>query len=121
MDKVEFTCISCPIGCNLEVYQDKETKELHVSGNSCKRGVDFANEEYYSPRRVVTTVVSIQDEDMELLPVISDGTVPRNKVFDCIEFLQKTIVKKPIHIGQVIVGNILDTDIDIVAAKTIEK
>lgn len=115
-----FTCISCPIGCSLKVFEDPESKELNVTGNKCPKGVIFAKEEFYAPRRVITTIVSIDDQDNVFLPVISDGTVPKDKVFDCIHLLQGIRVKKPIKIGEVVVNNILNTNIDICAAKTIK-
>lgn len=119
MDVKNFTCISCPMGCRLMVFEDTEDNELKVTGNRCKRGITFAKDEFYSPKRIITTVLSMEDDDKEFLPVISDGGVPREKVWDCIHFLQEIQVKKPILAGEIIIRNILDTNVNIIASKSI--
>ena len=119
MDVRKFTCISCPVGCRLTVFEDSE-KQLQVSGHGCKRGITFAKDEFYSPKRIITTILSIEGETYEFLPVISDGSVPKEKVVDCIHFLQEVQARKPIQAGDVVFSNILDTNVNIIAAKTIE-
>lgn len=121
MEVRALICISCPMGCKLMVSEDVDgSKELNVTGHGCLRGIKFANEEFYAPKRVITTVVSIEGEDMEFLPVISDGTISKEKVSECIQILKEIQVKRPVLLGEVIIKNILDTNVDILAAKTIK-
>ena len=47
----EFTCIVCPRGCTLTV--EENNGEYTVSGNSCKRGKDFAVSEMTCPMRTI--------------------------------------------------------------------
>ena len=50
MDKIEKTCIICPIGCNLIIEKDPESKDgYRVSGNKCNRGLQYAIEEMINP------------------------------------------------------------------------
>ena len=50
MDKIEKTCIICPIGCNLIIEKDPESKDgYRVSGNKCNRdyNMQLKNEQSY--------------------------------------------------------------------------
>ena len=40
----ELTCIVCPLGCQLNV-QLEDKRVISVSGNGCKRGKEYAENE----------------------------------------------------------------------------
>jgi len=119
MNKREFTCISCPLGCHLELTESQGSDLPEVTGNLCQRGIDFAREEFRAPRRVLTTVVSISGSN-SLLPVISAAPIPKEKLLASLEYLKRIKVKTPVTAGDVLVENILETQVSIVAAKTVE-
>ena len=50
METRELICIGCPLGCPLTVRIDGE--KVEVSGNTCKRGEDYAHKEVLSPTRI---------------------------------------------------------------------
>ncbi len=54
MDKRTLTCIGCPLGCTVEVTTENG-QILSVTGNTCKRGEDYARKEVTNPTRIVTT------------------------------------------------------------------
>lgn len=120
MQEKEFTCICCPMGCDLKVTIDG--KNITVVGNSCKRGENFGKEEVTEPKRMITTTIACKgkNNNLILLPVISTNTVPRTKFLEVIHKLQKTVVKSPIRMGDIIVENIMNTGVNIIASKTIE-
>ena len=37
-----FTCICCPLGCQLEAAFDERGGVAEVSGNTCGRGAEYA-------------------------------------------------------------------------------
>ena len=47
METRELICIGCPLGCPLTVRLDGE--QLEISGNTCKRGEDYARKEVQNP------------------------------------------------------------------------
>ena len=51
----KLVCIVCPRGCTMQVEKDGE--EIKVSGNSCKRGEQFAKSELTNPTRTICTTV----------------------------------------------------------------
>lgn len=118
MSSINLTCINCPLGCALQV--EKKNDEYIVTGNNCIRGKKYALEEISNPVRTVTTTVRVKNSSM-MLSVKSDGKIPKDKIFDCIKVLKDIEVSAPIKINQIIVENILDSKINIVATKSIEE
>ena len=113
--KRELTCIVCPIGCSLSVELDNG-KVVSVSGNTCPRGEKYANEECTAPKRTITSTVKC--DDGQLLPVKTDTTIPKEKIFECMEIINKSVAHLPIKAGDVIVGDVFGSNI--VAAKNID-
>ncbi len=113
----ELICICCPMGCHLKV--DIDTKS--VTGNACKRGEEYGINEIINPVRVITTTVKVQNGELSVLPVKTKEAIPKHLNFKCIEILNKIEIKAPIKIGQVIAENILDTGVDVVATRNLDK
>lgn len=116
--KKELTCIVCPMGCHLTV--EHEGDNFKVEGNTCKRGIKYAQEELTNPKRVITTTVKLENSYLNLLPVKTEDSVPKGMIFEIMEELDKIKVSAPIKVGDVIVKNILNTGVDIISAKTME-
>ena len=58
MEQRILTCIGCPLGCMVTV--EKESGDVvSVTGNTCKRGEDYARKEVTSPTRIVTSTVKV--------------------------------------------------------------
>ena len=115
--KKEIICTICPRGCTVSV--DNSSGEIVAEGYGCRRGLDFATAEFTRPVRILTTTVKIEDKEGELLPVRSSSPLPKEKILDCMEVIKKTSVTLPVKQYDVIVKNICNTGIDIVATKTI--
>ena len=52
MRKTEKICIGCPAGCHLEITV-REDGSLQIAGNTCRRGIAYAENEMRDPRRVL--------------------------------------------------------------------
>lgn len=111
----DLICIVCPRGCHLHVDDD-----LNVTGNFCPRGAKYGKEEVTSPKRMITATVQLESSSKMRLPVISSNPVPKDKIFDVMKIINKTKIKAPVKMGQVIIENILDLNIDIVSAISVE-
>lgn len=109
-------CICCPKGCHLKV----DIKENKVIGNHCKRGEVYGILELTNPVRIVTTTVRAHGGEIAMIPVKTESPIPKNLNFKCIEVLKELEVNAPIHVGDVIYKNILNTGIDIVACRNIK-
>lgn len=118
METRNLTCISCPIGCALTVELDGGAV-VSVTGNTCPRGKVYAESELLHPARVLTTTVRCGD-GYACLPVKSAAPLPKEHLMDYMAVINRVRVQPPVHIGDVIVGNIGGTGIDIVATGNIE-
>ncbi len=105
----EFVCIVCPNSCKLTIDDNG-----NVSGNKCKRGEKFARDEMTCPMRSVCTTVATVFEDVPVVSVRTNGEIPKEKMFDLMELLNKVVVKERLTRGSVVVQNVLDTGVDII-------
>ncbi len=112
----ELICITCPRGCHLTV---DEENGFTVTGNSCKRGEIYGVNEIQNPVRVVTSTVKTDSVLQPRCPVKTNGAIPKGKMFEAMEKINDVVLKTPVKTGDVIISNLLDTGIDLVACKSI--
>lgn len=116
---MEMICINCPVGCRMNVQI--EGKKVQVTGNACPRGESYAKKECTNPTRIVTTSVFVKGGSLEVVSVKTQKDVPKNKIFEILNCLKGVRVKAPIQIGDIIIENIAETGIHVVATKEVEK
>lgn len=118
MEKIELTCIGCPMGCPLVVEMENGAVSK-VTGNTCPRGDAYGRKEVTNPTRIVTSTVRVEGGT---LPVVSCKTrtdIPKGKIFDVARALKTVTVPAPVTIGQVLVDNVADTGVGIIATKNV--
>jgi len=113
--EITVTCIGCPMGCLVTVTMDDNTI-VKIEGNVCKKGDDYSRDEVTNPTRMVTAVLSV-DGWREPLSVKTQQFIPKEKIFDCLKEIYKSKVTPPVSIGDVIVKNVCNTGVDVVATK----
>ena len=118
MERKELICIGCPLGCNLTVEMDGG-QELSVNGNTCKRGDDYARKELTDPRRIVTSTVPVAGGNLPVVSVKTASDIPKGKIRECLCALKGVTLTAPVQIGDVIVENVADTGVDVIATKSI--
>ena len=117
--KKEIICTVCPRGCHIQVEGDGD-QILNVEGYGCKRGLEYGSSEFAHPVRILTTTVKLSGVDNDLLPVRSNKPLPKEKIMDCMALIRAAAVKAPVARYAVIIPNICDTGVDIVATKAVE-
>lgn len=121
MYRKEITCIVCPIGCSLLIEKDNsEESGYKVSGNKCNRGLDYAIKEMTNPTRVITSTVKIENGLLTRIPIKTDGTVPKGKIFECMERINEVTVEAPVSIGDIIIPDILNTGVNVIATRNMD-
>ena len=113
-----YTCIICPQSCRLLLTQQPDGTYT-ITGNRCKRGEAYAINEHTRPVRMLTTTVGTQNSPLRRLPVISSGPVPKDKLYACLDLLYTQTAKAPMEMGDILMKNILDTGVDIMAARSL--
>jgi len=103
----KLTCIVCPMGCNMTVTIDNN--KISVEGNSCPRGIKYAETECTNPQRVITSTVRCSDG--EPISVKTDRAIPKDKIFECMKIINSKIADLPISVGDVIIEDVFGSNI----------
>ena len=112
----ELICISCPMGCPLTVTLDAGNV-TDVQGAVCKKGVAYAEMECTNPVRMVTSTVTLLNSPLLRLPIKTARPIPKGKIYDVVRALKGVEVAAPVIIGDVVVENICDTGVDMIATR----
>ena len=116
--KNTYTCIVCPMSCQITV--EEEGEDLAVSGYTCKRGRRYAVNEHRSPKRMVTSTVRVENGILRRLPVVSNAEIPKSKMTECLKAVYAAAVSAPVKCGDIVISNICDTGVDIIASRDID-
>lgn len=116
----ELICVSCPLGCSLSVELGENNEVLSVSGNTCKRGEKYAHDECTNPVRMLTSTIRVQGGKLPVIPVKTSKPIPKEMMFKCMDVINRAAVDAPIKMGEVLISNICDTGVDIVATNTMK-
>lgn len=109
----EIICTVCPVGCVITVVENGE--DLTITGNKCNRGITYASAEFKNPVRILTTTIKVNNSIHPLVPVRSSEPLPKDKIIECMNVIRTTSVSQPVHREDVLIKNILETGVDIVA------
>lgn len=112
--KRKLTCISCPLGCQLTV--EFENGEIsNITGFTCPRGKEYAENECTNPVRTVTSTVKTSDG--ALIPVKTDRAVPKSKIFECMKIINSAKISTPVSIGDVVIPDVFGSNVVATADK----
>ena len=113
----EMICISCPIGCHLKVTQEGD--QVVVTGNTCKRGETYGRQEMTCPMRVVTSLVRLAGGARPVCSCKTQQPIPKAKIPQALEQIAGKLAQAPLHRGDVIIENVADTGVNVVATSDI--
>jgi len=120
LEKKHLTCIGCPMGCPLELTViDGELRD--ISGNSCPRGLDYAQQEFSDPRRMVSTTVACPSGLWPRLPVKTTEAIPKDRVMDVVRKLHTMEIEAPVKAGQILLHNVAGTGIAVAATRSLPR
>lgn len=120
MEKINLTCIGCPLGCEVQVTKEGD-EIVEITGHTCVRGEQYARKEVTNPTRIVTSSVRVYGakSGATTLSVKTKADVPKGKIFEVVGCLKGVAVPAPVHTGDVILSDVAGTGVDIVATKTV--
>ena len=108
----EITCIICPNGCDLLVDE-----KGNVTGNLCKRGVDFVSQELTAPKRSLTASVKTIFEDMPVVSCKTDGEIDKELLLQVMEILKQTVITERLKMGSIVIETVLNTNVNVITTK----
>ena len=107
-----YTCIICPKGCDITVTLDDNGDITSITGQTCRRGEEYARNEITNPVRTLTTTVAI--EGGGVIPVRTNKAIPKRLLFDAMKEINGKSVPKTAKAGYVVIKGLLGTDADVV-------
>lgn len=124
MTEKTLVCIVCPRGCRMTLALPNGDaplpEKIHVTGNACPRGEAYARQEMTAPQRVLTSTVRLTGAALTRLPVKTSRAVPKERLRDLVRLLDTVTAAAPVHTGDILVKNALDTGADIVATRDMD-
>lgn len=125
IETLQFNCTTCPSECLLTVEVERDVNgsvaAIHsVTGNRCPRGDKFAHQELTCPMRVLTTTVAVSGGNEALLPVRTAEAIPLALHAQAMDLIRGVVVDAPIRMGEVVLPNLLNTGIDLIASMDID-
>jgi CxxC motif-containing protein len=113
-------CIVCPTGCSIKVI-GKDENNVEFEGYHCKRGLEYAEQEFREPKRILTTTMKVDNGTLPLIPVRTDKPLLKEKLKDVLKIIAQKQTKAPIKMGDVLIEDILEMGINIIASRNLEK
>lgn len=108
----KLICIMCPKGCHLTV---DEANDYKVTGHSCPKGVTYGKAEVTNPVRVLTSTVVVDGGRYPRCPVKTVAGIPKGELKEAMAQINQVHLQAPVRIGDIVVKNILNTGVDVVA------
>jgi CxxC motif-containing protein len=115
MIEEKIICIGCPLGCETTLKIDDQGEVVKIIGTKCKEGQQYILEEYRSPVRVLTATVLTQNSARPLFPVRTNRPLLKTQLKEAAKALIGVKVKPPIRVGQIILSNLMNTGVDVIA------
>lgn len=119
MNKKKMICIVCPVGCQIEVIKDDNSDKVSVTGNQCKRGVEYGIKELTNPTRWLTTTVKFKNSSLKRLPVRTDLPIPKGMIAKCMKEINSIEAHAPIKAGCILIENILNTGVNVISTRSV--
>lgn len=115
----EIICNKCDKSCILSI--DKHDESVEICGNLCDEGIKYANLKMSSNKDILTTLVRIKGTRLNVVSVKSNKPINKDLWIECSKALSRLYVGAPVRIGDIVCKNILNTGVDIVCTKNVER
>ena len=96
-------------------------ENLNVTGNGCNRGIEYGINELTNPTRMVTSTVVVLGGELSRCSVATSKPIPKNKIFDVMNEINKVKVNAPIYVKDIIIKDVLNLGVDIIATRDIKE
>lgn len=115
--KKHFTCVICPIGCEIDVEVENGSI-VSMEGNKCKKSEEFVQQELIEPMRVLTSTARVRGAKWAMVPVRSDKAIPKRLFFQVMRELANIELRAPVKLAQVVIKDVAGTGANIVATRS---
>lgn len=120
MEKNDIICTGCPKGCRVTVEVENE-EIINIEGYECPTGKKYAIDEYKNPTRILPTTIRVKNGEFPLVPVKTAEPIPKSLLIKAMDVIAEREVDTPVEIGDVLIKDILNTGVNVVATRNINK
>ena len=120
VNEKEIICVICPNSCRLKVTQNPNTKEITVEGHLCPRGKKYGISEFSNPVRMLITTMRVENGKLPIIPIRSTEAIPKSLLLEAVKIVNDTHCIAPIKMGDILIDNILNTKISVIASRDID-
>jgi CxxC motif-containing protein len=106
----QVTCVCCPRGCTVTVDQSGR-----VTGNGCRNGAAYAQQQLQSSLRRVPGEVRVRGGAADRCAVKTDRPVPTELLVIIRDTLSSLEVDAPIYVSQVLIRDLCGSGVNLVA------
>ena len=103
------------MGCRLNITGTLD--DLKISGNTCKKGLNYAHDEITNPTRMICTTVKIRGGIHKVIPVRTDRAIPDKYKLEVVKAVNKIELTSPVKMGDIIISDLFGTGVNIVAER----
>lgn len=114
-------CVRCPQGCEIHTIVDPDGNIHKLTGNRCKLGREYVEQEIRDPRRVLPTTVRVRGGSRPLVPVWTPDPIPKHLLLELAKASRNVKVDAPVHIGDVVLDDWRGLGIQLVASGEVPK
>ncbi|MFW5952957.1 MAG: DUF1667 domain-containing protein [Candidatus Natronoplasma sp.] len=116
----KVVCIMCPLGCEVQA-EVEDQKISKIEGYGCEDGREYAEQEIASPKRTVMSVVRCFGGNFPTVSVKTSEPVEKDEIEEVMKALSEIEVQAPVKAGEIILKNVCNLGIDVVATRSVEK
>lgn len=109
-------CLRCPQGCEVQTMLGPDDEILNISGNKCKLGREYVEQEIRDPRRVLPTSVKVRGGVRPMVPVWTPEPIPKGLLLELAAASRRIEVDAPVHVGDVVLDDWRGLGIQLVAS-----
>jgi CxxC motif-containing protein len=113
-------CIVCPTGCEIKAIKNPNN-EITFEGYTCNRGLEYATQEFYEPKRILTTTIRVENGFLPLIPVRTDKPILKDKLNEALMIIAQTVVNAPVKMGDILIKDLLNSGANVIASRDLGK
>ena len=114
----EYTCITCPRGCNIEALIE-EGAIRSVDGADCPKGSAFVEQELTDPQRNIATSVLVLGGSSPLASVRLSKPIPKARIADALAEIKALRLTAPVRIGQTVIRDLFGLGSDVLVTRAV--
>ena len=119
MSENSIICVACPVGCRIKIKSAEGNIE-EITGYQCEQGRKYAVEEFKNPTRILPTTVRVKNGILPLVSVKTAEPIPKSELLAAMEELARVEMEAPVECGQVVLENVVDSGVTVVATNNVE-